>query len=125
MSRTTIVNPAALRRPVKHVEEGTCIYRADAPVCENGDQDVACTGEVYRGCAVGQADCANNPDNPDDTCCAAVIPGTTGDNIDHAYCSINDAGYGGIGVCFWSDTGNKPPEPPVLCAMEDWTCWLC
>jgi len=48
MSRTMIANPAALRRPVKHAEGDYCIFRADAPVCENGEQDVTCTGEFRR-----------------------------------------------------------------------------
>lgn len=109
-----IINPATLRSARESLELGCGTYE-DAPVCTNGNEDVACDGERYRGCAAGTTDCANNPDNNDDSCCWGWGPGT-GDNIDHQYCSTADAEWGG--TCFWSDEGNEPLN-------KDDTCWCC
>lgn len=94
-----IINPRVLRNKRRQVREGTdeaCTGRGDAAVCTNGNSDVTCTGERYRGCQTGQTDCANSPENPDDNCCWGWGPGN-GDNIDHATCITSDAGWGGAG----------------------------
>lgn len=103
----TIAMAAAVAGSVLEAQDG-CGVRADAPVCENGNTDVTCTGETYRGCETGQTDCANVSANPDDVCCWGSGPGS-GDNIDHAYCIHDDSGWGGVGWCWWWDYGNQPP----------------
>ena len=90
-----ILAPAPGTVAVDSVTE-ECEGYADAPVCTNGNTDVQCWGEIYRGCAVGAVDCADGSGNPDDRCCAAWDPWAGGDNIDHAYCSTSDAGYGDL-----------------------------
>lgn len=113
-----IVNPAALNRNASAAagecgeeDQGSCDQRSDAPVCTNGNEDVLCTGERYRGCEVGQTDCANTPGgNEDDICCWGWGPGS-GDNIDHGACIRDDARWGGIdreGDCIFWD------EPPLF-----------
>lgn len=77
-----------------------CDAYEDAPVCTDGSRDIECGGERYRGCYPGQYDCADNPGNDDDVCCWGHGPGS-GDNIDHAYCSHNDADWGGLCVFGW------------------------
>jgi hypothetical protein len=67
----------------------------DAPVCINGEEDVTCGTERYRGCYL--VDCADGP-GLDDQCCWGPLPGPS-DNIDHYMCSSWDAGWGG--VCPW------------------------
>jgi len=99
-----IINPGAPKRRI--ASEINCQEYGDAPVCELGDSDVDCTGERYRGCQPGSQDCANDPTNPDDNCCWGWGP-TPGDNIDHQWCSTNDADWGG--TCFLFDGGNTPP----------------
>lgn len=100
----TIVNPAAIRVPGASESgdsgPGTddCRGRDDAPVCKNGNEDVTCAGERYRGCQTGQHDCADNEANPEDECCWGWGPGP-GDNIDHDDCMQDDAGWGGISIC--------------------------
>lgn len=105
-----VVNPAALL----HNGTGTlatkdgCGTRNDASVCKDGNSDVACAREIYKGCENGTTDCANTPGgNEDDVCCAGWGPGS-GDNIDHAYCIHDDAPWGGLGWCIFADTGNRP-----------------
>lgn len=108
-----LVNPLALVTAAAWLSSATearadgCGQYSDAPVCENGNTDVTCTGEIYRGCAQGQTDCADGNGNYDDQCCAGWGPGT-GDNIDHAYCTERDAGYGGFG-CTWPGADSNPP----------------
>jgi hypothetical protein len=101
-----VVNPQVLRRQAAaSVATSSCGEREDAPVCVNGQTDVTCTGERYRGCPVGQTDCANQPGNDDDVCCQGWGPGT-GDNIDHGACSRSDSGWGGINMCsYFIDSG--------------------
>ena len=76
--------------------------RSDAPVCTDGARDVCGTSDFtrYRGCNSGQRDCADSPGNPDDRCCLGWLP-VAGDNIDHAFCLVNDASWGG--TCFVFD----------------------
>jgi hypothetical protein len=99
-----LVNPRALR--AASPAASSCGPRETAPVCANGEEDVTCSGERYRGCALGATDCADG-ENGDDKCCWGVGPGP-GDNIDHEFCRTNDAGWGG--TCFYWDTGHGPPE---------------
>lgn len=85
----------------------SCGQYADAPVCQNGNQDVHCTGELYRGCQPGATDCADTPENPDDGCCAGWGPGV-GDNIDHATCRTEDATFGGTCLSgIWDSRENQ------------------
>jgi len=133
MSSTQIVNPAILKqlRPHKNgdcdmndficafVDLGSCPsdcsdhscgqYR-DAPVCANPSTDITCSTEIYRGCIL--SDCADNSGNPDDKCCAnlGLRPG---DQIDHGWCSTQDACFGEISLCFFGDGGNPCPD-----------CWI-
>jgi hypothetical protein len=104
-----IANPALLRSAQAKSGED-CSGRQDAPVCVNGEEDVTCTGEIYRGCQVGQTDCADGQ-GQDDNCCAGTLPFTPGDNIDHAYCRMDDAEWGGIQDiwCFSSYDTHRPP----------------
>jgi hypothetical protein len=104
-----IMNPAVLLspRPAVAALEG-CAVRQDAPVCTNGATDVTCQTEIYRGCATGQTDCADNTGNPDDRCCSGSSAGGVGDNIDHAYCREADADFGGFSYCFWGFDGHTP-----------------
>lgn len=74
-----------------------CGYE-DAPVCQDGSKDVECGGERYRGCYPGEYDCADSLRNLDHKCCWGHGPGS-GDNIDHAQCNHDDAGWGHI--CKW------------------------
>ena len=107
-----IVNPAALKRPNYPTKTG-CGRYADAPVCTDGSTDVACTGEIYRGCYPGTVDCANDPDgNNNDRCCFGWGPGN-GDNIDHADCYQQDAPYGGISLCRTDRPGCDSDPPKV------------
>jgi hypothetical protein len=112
-----LVNPLALAAAAawigsaKELRADGCGQYSDAPVCTNGvptseGGDVACNGEVYRGCAQGACDCADGLGNYDDQCCAGWGPGG-GDNIDHAYCTERDAGYGGLG-CMWPGADSNP-----------------
>src|SRR5262249_36596393 len=107
-----IINPRALRQ-ANSAEKSGCALRADAPVCTNGNTDIACMGELYRGCQANQFDCANNPGNPDDACCAGWVPGNPGDNIDHAACITNDAPWGGFGGCVIFDL--EPSNDDIGC----------
>jgi len=148
MSTTTIVNPAVLRSQLKgksqgdcdmndficqYIDLGSCSSDAgcgldcsdcacgnyqDAPICSNAPADINCSTEIFRGCSF--SDCADNQNNPDDKCCAnlGIRPG---DQIDHAYCSTQDADYGGINLCFWGDAGNPCPD----CSFPDWYDWGC
>lgn len=102
-----VINPNLLGGS-QNKSEG-CGVRQDAAVCIHGEEDVTCTGEVYRGCPVGQTDCADNV-GEDDVCCAAINPFTPGDNIDHAYCRQDDAPWGGIDNiwCTSSYDTNRP-----------------
>lgn len=100
VDRVEMVNPAVLYRAKR--KEQTCWTYNDAPVCTNGQTDVTCIGERYRGCPVGATDCGDNDGNPDDACCLGLGPGP-GDNIDHADCRTNDADWGG--TCFWGFDG--------------------
>ena len=102
-----VVNPAALRKIPSALEEGCGAYR-DAPVCTNGNTDVTDPDEVYRGCQTGATDCADNVDNPDDRCCFGSGSLGPGDNIDHAFCTMQDADFGGFSWCFSSYDANKP-----------------
>lgn len=119
-SQVRIVNPAALRRVTAASEE--CARYSDAPMCRNGEQDVDCGSELYRGCCSTETDCADNSGNDDDSCCAGWGPGT-GDNIDHEYCATRDASYGG--TCFIWDDGNSPEEEnqDVGCPTFYEACW--
>lgn len=92
-----IVNPRA-RSGATTPAGPACAIRGDAAVCTNGNTDVACTGEIYRGCQTGQTDCANTAGNPDDGCCGGWLPGGN-DNIDHASCITHDAPWGGMAWC--------------------------
>jgi hypothetical protein len=93
-----VVNPQVLRRQAAaSAATSSCGEREDAPVCVNGQTDVTCTGELYRGCATGQTDCANQP-GQDDVCCAAWGPGVS-DNIDHGACFTSDSAWGWINAC--------------------------
>lgn len=114
-----IVNPAVQRRRagLRNASQAVgCGLRQDAPVCTNGQTDVTCVGEIYRGCQTGQTDCANNPQNPDDSCCSGWIPGNNGDNIDHASCTVDDAPWGGFSLCFFEEDG---PQNQYPCLPED------
>jgi len=92
MSRhVTLLNPP---RGASEVLSG-CGQYWDAPICTIAELDVTCYFEIYRGCLGSSGDCADDPTNPDDRCCAATLP-VVGDNIDHRYCSTNDASYGGL-----------------------------
>jgi len=103
-----IVNPSVLfSERYRKVEDEGCGARQDAAVCTNGNTDVSCTTETYRGCAIGQTDCADNDGNPDDQCCFGGSGLGPGDNIDHGFCREQDAGYGGFSWCFWGDS--NPP----------------
>ena len=112
-----VTNPLALRNSrVRLASEDddedppeSCSAYADASYCGDGESDVTCFGEKYRGCEQGQTDCADNPWNPDDKCCAAINPFTGGDNIDHASCTIADAGWGEVAFCgvISQDSGKK------------------
>lgn len=110
-----LINPLALAAAAtlvvtpKELRADGCGEYSDAPVCQNGNTDVACTGEIYRGCAQGQTDCADGLGNYDDRCCAGWAPGG-GDNIDHAYCTEQDADHGGMG-CAWPGYDSNPPPP--------------
>lgn len=105
-----VVNPAALSANgigFLAPKDG-CGERSDAPVCKDGNTDVTCLAELYKGCETGTTDCANvRGGNEDDVCCAGWGPGN-GDNIDHAYCIHDDAGWGGLGWCLWNDDGTRP-----------------
>lgn len=81
----------------------TCDRYEDAPVCTDGNRDVQCSGERYRGCYPGEYDCADFPGG-DDKCCWGHGPGG-GDNIDHARCYEHDADWGS--TCFVFD-------PPLM-----------
>lgn len=104
-----IVNPAAIRTQ-SGSDSGSddCAGRADAPVCTNGNEDVKCGGERYRGCQTGQQDCADNDGNSEDACCYGWGPGP-GDNIDHDDCRHDDSGWGGISICFIFPSRDVPP----------------
>ena len=108
-----IINPlavaaaAALAAGTAVDARANCGEYSDAPVCQNGNEDVTCTGEIYRGCQQGQIDCADGNGNYDDQCCAGFGPGV-GDNIDHAFCVERDAGYGGMG-CMWPGADSNWP----------------
>jgi len=79
-----------------------CGSYSDAMVCIEGNTDVTCNGEKFRGCHYGQSDV--DPD--DDNCCAGYMDGIPNDNIDHGNCtSGNDAGWGE--TCYFSD--DPPP----------------
>lgn len=105
-----VINPATLERSsgTSFVTKAGCGERSDAAVCQDGNSDVTCTGELYRGCGSGATDCANVPGgNDDDVCCAGWGPGS-GDNIDHSYCYSMDASWGLVSLCFVGDYGNPP-----------------
>lgn len=98
-------------------KEENCGEYADAPVCENGEQDVqnpvcATTMDRYRGCPTNATDCANcatQVDNSDDRCCVGANE-SVGDNIDHFYCYERDGGWGGISWCYLIiRDSNTPP----------------
>lgn len=99
-----IVNPAVLTKAVAGGLQG-CGQYSDAPVCQNGNQDVICTGERYRGCAQGASDCADTDPNPDDDCCWGWGYGA-GDNIDHQFCRLQDAGWGSTCIV-WDGCGQN------------------
>lgn len=56
-----IATPALLQRFQTKADDEGCGRRRDAAVCVNGEQDVTCSSEIYRGCPQGQTDCADNP----------------------------------------------------------------
>jgi len=98
-----IVNPSALARSSRaNGGLAQCGQHSDAPYCPNPASDVSCTGELYRGCPVGQTDCADTDPNPDDSCCFGWGPGI-GDNIDHSSCRTNDAGFGSYCPSWYDD----------------------
>jgi len=95
-SHFQIVNPAILLAS-SQIASG-CGARSDAPVCKDGESDVTCDTEIFRGCDSNETDCANcatNADNQDDACCAGSSSLGPGDNIDHESCHHNDADFGG------------------------------
>ncbi len=105
-----VVNPAAITHTASAA--ASCGEYQDAPVCKNGESDVTCSTEKYRGCAPGETDCADSGTNNDDRCCAGSSRHGPGDNIDHQYCSTSDAEWGGFAdpwclIGLTSD-GNKP-----------------
>ena len=76
-----------------------CGHYSDAAVCHNGQTDVTCSTELYRGCYANENDCADNAANPDDRCCAGYGPGVS-DNIDHQYLS-DGRRWLGRHLCAW------------------------
>jgi hypothetical protein len=91
--------PAMQAVSTRRLETGCGAY-TDAPVCEDGSNDVHCN-DRYRGCHPGAwdcADCATPNDNNDDGCCWGGFPGPA-DNIDHGFCATYDAQWGGW--CLW------------------------
>ena len=113
-----LVNPAALAAAgallatAKEARAG-CGNYSDAEVCKNGATDVTCTGEIYAGCYSWEVDCADNPGYPpnlDDRCCAGLHPTNAGDNIDHMFCAMQDADYGGFSWCLYGLDYTWPAE---------------
>lgn len=88
----------------------SCGQYSDAMVCINGNEDVQCTGEIYRGCFYGQGDA----DAPTDYCCAGWLPFLSNDNIDHAGCLTIDAPWGGSCTTY--------NDAPGQCHLYDWYC---
>jgi hypothetical protein len=90
---------------------GCGVYN-DLPVCKDGNSDVSCWSEVYRGCNKGETDCADcltSSDNQNDVCCAGISP-IAGDHIDHQYCWVNDAKTGTVSICWPGFDGNPPSD---------------
>ena len=109
-----VVNPAVLK--VASASAITdCGEYGDAPVCVNGKRDVTNPEQIYRGCPVGQTDCADNS-GEDDVCCAGSSWLGPGDNIDHAFCIQRDAEFGGITECAWGDS-HRPRN------QDNEDCW--
>ena len=109
-----IINPLVLATAAAFIArkadaEG-CGEYADSPVCTDGNTDVSCSLEIYRGCQPGQNDCADSPNggNQDDKCCAGITGG--GDNIDHQYCFERDGQWGDISWCFFGGDMNWPSD---------------
>ncbi len=109
-----ILNPAVLDATTAALAQ-SCTVRNDAPVCKDGNTDVTCDTETYRGCDDNETDCANcatSNDNQDDVCCAGTSNHGVGDNVDHRNCHHNDAEWDGYAdawcIFFWWNDSNPP-----------------